>query len=241
MEKEIAVAIHDFQSQKWMLDKKAFELNQRLLQQRLSNEEKLEILIQKDLLRTQKDYLSSILEEEINKIRYTKGLQVIKSLYEKVLALDHHFASVQTFSEINKVSNPNEYPEFAQVKEKLNAKKNSKLSLNLTNLLSSNLYTSITQTMLNLFGADISVKEKENELANIECIMDFTLRMHQDLNTIYFETQYLRANNESIKRDIETLFRDCTKPIAYYTPLNDCRANDDWGSVGQKLKDYMIT
>lgn len=211
----------------------------QLLKPNLTTDEKVELLIAKDALQTELKILSDVLKEDINKIRYTKGLQVIKSLYEKVLALDHHFASVQTFSEINKVSNPNQYPEFAKVKEKLKAKKNSKFSLDLTNLLSNNLYTSVTQTMLTLFGSDLSSKEKENELETIECIMDFTLRMHQDLNTIYFETQYLRAGNESIKKDIENLFGDYTKPIGYLTELGVCRAKDDWSTVGQKLKEYM--
>lgn len=37
-------------------------------------------------------------------MKYLKGLQIIRIMYEKVLSLDHHFASVRTLSEISKLS-----------------------------------------------------------------------------------------------------------------------------------------
>ncbi len=81
--------------------------------------------------------------------------------------------------------------------------------------------------------------EKEKELTNVECILDFTLRMQNDLNTIYFETSFLQASNAKIKEDIETLFKDYTKPIGYTETLEKCRSNDDWEAVMQKMDIYI--
>lgn len=205
----------------------------------LGAQEKIDLLVAKEQLTLKRKNLNDELEADLGKVRYLKGMSVIKSLYEKVLALDHHFASVQTFSEINKVSNPNHYPEFTEVKDLIQSKKNNKLSLSLTNILGNNIYASVTQTFLNLFGANLSDKEKESELKNVECILDFTLRMHNDLNTIYFETQFLRTSNDAIKEDIEHLFKDYTKPIGYFTSLAECRANDDWDTVRAQLAQYL--
>ncbi len=205
----------------------------------LTTDQKLSLLLQKEHLIEEKTEAIGTLKDDLSKIRYIKGVSVIKSLYEKVLALDHHFASVYTFSEINKISNPNHYPEFDKLKDHLKSKKSKSFSFNLSGILGENVYTSVMQTFLNLFTSDISGSNKEEELSKVECILDFTLRMHNDLNTIYFETQFLRASNDDIKTDIEHLFQDYTKPIHYLTDLKTCRLNDDWGEVNSKLNTYL--
>ena len=82
------------------------EVNTKLIQNK-STEEKLELLILKDKLKETYCKIQIDNTSDISKIRYIKGLQIIKILYEKVLGLDHHFASVRTFSEISKMANPN--------------------------------------------------------------------------------------------------------------------------------------
>jgi hypothetical protein len=69
--------------------------------------------------------------------------------------------------------------------------------------------------------------------------MDFTLRMNNDLNTIYFETSFLQKSNDKVMEDLERLFKDYTKPIKYYTSLKECRANDDWDLVKEKLDVFI--
>jgi len=203
------------------------------------SDEKINFLIQKDIL---KDEITLLKKEEIkdlSKIRYLKGLQIIRLLYEKVLSLDHHFASVRTFSEINKMSNPNQYPEYEKLKELVKSRKDKKNGIDLTTLLGTNTIVSVVQTFSNMMVSSLSKDEKEKELTNIECILDFTLRMQNDLNTIYFETAYLQKSNEKMRLDIETLFKDYTKPIAYASTLENCRTNDDWENVKQKTNDYL--
>lgn len=211
----------------------------RLLTTTINVEEKVELLIEKDKIITEIRNIQNENNNEISKIRYLKGLQIIKILYEKVLSLDHHFASVRTLNEINKISNPNQYPEYSKLKEVVSAKKDKKFAVDLTGVLGTNSIVSLVQTFTNMIGSSLTKEEKEKELANVECILDFTLRMQNDLNTIYFETAFLQTSNNKIKEDIETLFRDYTKPIGYMPSLETCRTSDDWETITQKMEEYL--
>lgn len=204
-----------------------------------STEEKVNLLIAKDHIRDEIVKLSNDNSADVSRIRYIKGLQIIKILYEKILSLDHHFASVRTLSEINKISNPNQYPEYSKLKDVLAARKDKKSSLDLTALLGTNTIVSIVQTLTNMVGSSLTKEEKDKELASIECILDFTLRMQNDLNTIYFETAFLQTSNDKMKEDIEILFRDYTKAINYSSSLQVCRSNDDWEAVRLKMDEYI--
>lgn len=177
---------------------------------------------------------------EVSKIRYIKGLQIMKILYEKTLALDHHFASLNTFNEINNISNPNHYPEFEKFKTLLQRQRDKKSGFRLSTLLGENIYTSIIHSFISMFGNhQIDMVEKEKQLSRIDCILDFTLRMHGDLNTIYFETQFLQKSNDAIMDELQQLFVDYTKPIQYHNSLKICRDTDDWDRVRENLSTYL--
>lgn len=201
----------------------------------------VQLLINQNKLKTEQTKLWQQYENDITKSRYLKGIEIIRILYDKVLSLDHHFSAVRTFSEINKITNPNTYPEFANIKDVLK-KTDKKPMLNLNGILGNNIYVSVIQTLTGLFSNgnnSLSKEEKEKELSNIECILDFTLRMNTDLNTIYFETSYLQSTNAQIKEEIERMFKDYSKPIGYIANLEDCRNNDDWDDLKQKLESYL--
>jgi len=213
-------------------------INQKL-RENIAIEEKVELLILKDELKEKIRLLKEDEVKDLSKIRYLKGVQIIKTLYEKVLSLDHHFASVRTFSEINKMANPNQYPEFEKVKELVKSKKDKKQGFDLTSVLGTNTIVSVVNTFSNMLVSGLTKEEKETELKNIECIIDFTLRMQGDLNTIYFETAYLQKSNEKIKEDIEQLFKDYTSPIGFTETLENCRKNDNWNTIYQKTNEYL--
>ena len=215
-------------------------INQSLLVA-VTADEKINLLLQKDALKDNLAQLQFDNVTDISKIRYIKGLQIIKILYEKVLSLDHHFASVRTFSEISKMANPNQYPEFEKIKNLVKERKDKKQGYDLTSVLGTNTLVSVINTFSNMMVSNLSKEDKEKEIAKVECIIDFTLRMQNDLNTIYFETAYLQASNESIKQDIETLFKDYTKSLNYIVQLSECRKNDDWDNVTSKLETYLGT
>jgi len=238
MVKEINASKKYFQQQKSRLYQQ-INITNKQLNKAVQIEQKVNLLIKKDQLRQQLFKLANSERANIQKIRYLKGLSIIKLLYEKVLSLDHHFSSLVTFNEINKISNPNNYPEFEKVKDLIKQKTDKKKRFKLTNLLGQNMYTSTIDMFVGLFYSNASPQEKEAELENIQCILDFTLRMNNDLKTIYFETSFLQKSNEKIKSDIERLFVDYTKPIGYHTSLKKCRVNDDWGTVRDKLNSYL--
>lgn len=196
------------------------------------------LLYTKDSLLEEQLTLHQFEQNDISKVRYRKGLQIIKILYEKVLGLDHHFAAVRTFNEISNLSNPNHYPEFTRLKEALQ-QSDKKKGFDLTAILEKNIYTSIFSSLIKIFNAPRDREEKTTDLKNIECIVDFTLQMHQDLKTIFYETAFLQQSNESIKMSIEQLFKEYTKPIRYESTLSDCRGNDDWDRVEDLLDVYM--
>lgn len=224
-----------------LIDDKQCELERinKALAVAYSTEQKVDLLVEKDKVNTEIKKLIGESSGEISKIRYLKGLQIIKILYEKVLGLDHHFASVRTLNEINKISNPNQYPEYEKLKELVAAKKDKKTSFDLTSVLGSNTIVSLVQTFTTMIGSSLTKDEKEKELANVDCILDFTLRMQNDLNTIYFETAFLQKSNDKMKTDIELLFKDYTKPIGYDATLEKCRSTDDWETITQKMEDYL--
>jgi hypothetical protein len=217
-------------------DLKVIKLN---LANSLYMEEKVNLLILKNQVEDEIHHLKLSNVNDVSKIRYLKGLQIIKILYEKVLSLDHHFASVRTFSEISKIANPNQYPEYEKLKEVLANKRDKKTAFELTTLLGTNTIVSVIQTLTSMVSSSLSREEKEKELAKVECILDFTLRMQNDLNTIYFETAFLQTSNDKIKHDIEILFKEYTKPIGYSATLENCRTNDDWEDITQKMEDYL--
>ncbi|MFC7357270.1 hypothetical protein ACFQO1_06200 [Jejudonia soesokkakensis] len=215
-------------------------ISNELLVKEATVEKKISLLIEKDLLKEQlqQNKISEI--NDISKIRYLKGLQIIKILYGKTLALDHHFATVSTLNEINKISNPNNYQEFSNIKEFIAKKSEKKQGFDLSEILGTNIYTSIIHSFVSLFTNSAATKqEKDSSIRNIECILDFTLRMHNDLNTIYFETVFLKKSNENMMQEIEKLFTDYTKPIDYKKSLKDCRDMDDWDAVRDQLNSYL--
>lgn len=209
------------------------------LKEAVSTEQKVNLLVEKDQIKLEILGLKADSSSEISKVRYLKGLQIIKILYEKVLSLDHHFASVRTLNEINKISNPNQYPEYEKLKDLISSKKDRKTGFDLTSVLGTNTIVSVVQTFTSMLSSTLTKDEKEKELAGVECILDFTLRMQNDLNTIYFETAFLQTSNSKMKSDIELLFRDYTKPIGYAANLESCRGSDDWETVGSKMDDYL--
>ncbi|MEZ4920687.1 MAG: hypothetical protein R2792_16420 [Saprospiraceae bacterium] len=173
---------------------------------------------------------------QLLRLRYTKGLEIIKLLYEKVLSLDHHFSSIQTFQQVNAMANPNSYPAFQQNRTLMEERMKKKGgNLELPAILKSNPYLSATFSIASIFFSDADNNQKEKDLDQISCILDFTVRMNNDLNLIYYETEYLRQNNETLKEDCLDLFAEYTKPIGYFVPLDQCRKEDDWDAVSDAI------
>ncbi|MEO1262582.1 MAG: hypothetical protein AAFZ15_27495 [Bacteroidota bacterium] len=171
------------------------------------------------------------------KIRYKNGIDLIRLMYEKILGLDHHFTGLHTYQHINVLSNPHSYPSFQKTQEIIKKNKNKKYNMRLPNLLQSNPFISATYTMVSVLMGENSSKEKEKDMEEVACILDFTVRMNADLNVIRNETEYLKNANQGLKEDCEKLFQEYTKPVGYLVRLEDTRTNDDWGVLSNKLED----
>lgn len=174
---------------------------------------------------------TAMFQIQLLRTRYLKGMELIKLIYEKVLSLDHHFTTVQTLQQISSLSNPNAYPEFQENRKLINERLKKKDMAKMPLLLQKNPYLSATYSLVSTLFSDGEAGQKEKDLEQIACILDFTVRMNTDLNTIYYETAFLKQHNLSLKENCLSLFADYTKPIGYFVTLERCRKEDDWESI----------
>lgn len=195
-------------------------------------EEKLELL----------DALSRVENAEtleILKVRYGKGIDLIKVMYEKILGLDHHFSSMQTYQNVAVLSNPNTFPAFKNIQGILKEKSSSKLGFSFPGIWESNAFLTATFSIVSSLLGKGKSEEKSAELNKISCVLDFTLRMHGDLNIVRHETEFLKKANQALKEECEALFKEYTLFLDYLVPLADCRKNDDWEQLQEQLLEFM--
>lgn len=185
-----------------------------------------------------------LLEEQSDvsmlKIRYRKGVDLIRVMYEKILGLDHHFTGLHTYQNISTLSNPNAYPEFEKTKEMIDKNKNKRYSLKLPALLETNPLVSGTFMLVGLLLGEGNQEVKEEEASKIACILDFTVRMNADLGIINNETEFLKNANQTLLEDCQRLFMDYGKAVGYHVSIEECRNTDDWETLFGKL-DEKIT
>ena len=178
-------------------------------------------------------------ELDLTRLRYKKGLELIRLLYEKILALDHHFSSIQVQQQIAAISNPNNYPAFREAGQHLLKSQKKDHALALPAILQSNPYLSTTFSLISsVLSSDQQGKREEN-LSEISCILDFTARMHSELSTIYYETEFLKQSNTDLRTACASLFSEYMKVIGYTISLEECRRTDDWEVVYDSIEDLF--
>jgi len=167
--------------------------------------------------------------------RFIKGIEILKMIYEKILSLDHHFSTITAFQEISAMSNPNSFPEFVKLKEQLKERTRARHKIQLPELLDNNSLFSMGYTLMYSFFGTGNKKERREEIEDISCLLDFTLSMHADLKIIYYETDYLRIQNDNLKSECLVLFDNYLKPVEYKYGLEHCRSNDEWDNIASSL------
>ena len=202
--------------------------------------EKLQLFLERLQLREDLERIDKDLQLELARTRYRKGLELIKIMYEKILDLDHHFHSIQTYQNVIQLSNPNSYPEFQKSKGLIENRLKKKEALQLPGLLQSNPYLSATFSLVASFFGNAPAAQKEAELEKISCILDFTVQMNSDLSLIYYETEYLKEGNTSLRDHCNQLFKEYTKMIGYKVDLPECRKEDDWESIYERLDAFIL-
>lgn len=188
-----------------------------------------------------------LLEEEHDlkmlKLRYRKSIEIVKMLYEKVLSMDHHFTSLKAQQSVMNLSNPHNYPEFKETKTMIDEKMKKKFNFQMPALFQTNPYLSAAFTVVGMVTSmgdnSATSTEKKETMQKASCILDFTVRMHNDLNVIYYETGYLRDANLTMKKECELLFSECARQVGYTIPLISCRDSDDWERLYTMLDTYV--
>jgi hypothetical protein len=203
-------------------------------------EQTVALLLQKTKLEQELKLMAEVYDVNLTKLRYQKGLELIRLLYEKILGLDHHFSSLQTYQNIMSLSNPNSYPEFQQIQELLEQRLKKENAVKMPSLFSSNPYLSTTFSLVASLIGDGRKEDKEQDLEQVSCILDFTVRMNSELATIYYETEYLKEGNNSLKKECIQLFDDYVQVINYFTALDKCRKEDDWETVYEYLDKFVV-
>lgn len=173
------------------------------------------------------------------KIKFKQSIELIKLLYEKILDLDHHFSSMDISQTVTKLSNPHAYPEFQELLKAIKEKQRQRQQVDMPSVLESNLYVSATVTLVKVLFSNRHKGLDKKEIEKIACILDFTVRMDKELNTIYYETEYLKNLNLKLKKECELVFKECMKVIGYRYSLPYCRDSDDWEKVFELLEKYI--
>ncbi len=178
-------------------------------------------------------------EIKLLKLRYRKSIEIVKMLYEKVLSMDHHLSSLKAQQGLSNLSNPHNYPEFKEAKGTIEDRMKKKFNFQMPALFQTNPFLSAAFSIVGLAVGGGEDKEKKENIDKIACVLDFTVRMHNDLNIIYYETGYLRDANLTLKKECEALFSDCARQVGYTIPLVSCRDGDDWERLYSMLDNYV--
>lgn len=180
-------------------------------------------------------------EEEIKLlgVRFERGIELVRLLYEKILSLDHHFSGMRTYQNVLVLSNPHQYPGFEEAKARLEESLKRKNAIQLPGILHTNPFFSATFSMVTALLGEGEASRKQSEFEQISCILDFTVRMNADLGIIQHETEYLRNANQQLRNACEVLFEDYVKTIGYHVSLEKCRQQDDWERVRMDLDTYL--
>lgn len=174
-------------------------------------------------------------ELEFSRRRYLKGLDMLRQLHEKILALDHHFYAMQTGQRVLELGNPNAFPEFQKHWEQLTQSLTRRQDLPAS--LRENPYA---LTSLGLMGAYQGRSTQPEALEALACILDFTVQLQTDLRLIHVENELLCRDIQQLRRQCAQLFADYVRPLEYSGDLDQCRRQDEWEQLRIRLDDYFI-
>ena len=168
--------------------------------------------------------------------RYSKGLEIIRSMYEKTLELDHHFSSLDNFGDITELANPTAYPEYEALRAQVDRRLRQRDRMEIPMRLQANPYIGGVFTLLSSVLGEGDPGEKHEELERLSCILDFTVRLRSDVNLIHYETEFLRRGNEELNRQLIELYENYAATVGYRVPLPQCRDNDDWHVIHESTR-----
>ncbi len=176
---------------------------------------------------------------EIRRGRYQDGIDIVKTLYEKLLDLDHHYASQSMTQEIETISNPLSYAEFNANLENIKNSIKSKKSVDLPQSLEHNPFISLGYTLISSLFGNSSTKERTETISRVSCILDMTIQLHSDLKLIYHETEVMKNSCSALLLECEKLFSQIVSTVDFDQDIKECRKNDGWEELQYKLDEYF--
>jgi hypothetical protein len=239
MEEAAITSFTDKEKERCKTELSAVKQQLRRISLKDGTENTLKLLLEKERLEEEIEIINDEAQIKKSKLRYKKGIELTRLLYEKILGLDHHFSSSQTTSDITKLSNPHNFPEFVRAENDLKLKIQKQTGVALPKVLDENSVAAASFLFTGMLMSEGDPKQKISALEAVACILDFTLRMSNGLNLIYYETEYLKQSNQGLKKECLELFNEYAKVVGYLTPLDKCREMDDWEALYFKLDDYI--
>ncbi len=167
--------------------------------------------------------------------RYRKGIELIRFLYEKSLALEYHFSALRLNERVEELSNPMNFPEFRESLRALIPVKNKHLPEVPAVLLESpegGVFYFVLSAMLSKGEVEV----RQQELNRRACLLRLLIEMQIGLKSIYYENHLLYLRTTELRQRCERLFADYTQVVGYGKSLPDCRTEDDWDALDGLIK-----
>lgn len=167
--------------------------------------------------------------------KYKAGVLIIKDIIESLKALKSQYEAVKFNNSYQELTNPNKYAEYNQnlefLKKKLVKKGLTLPDLNLGNSILNSVYA-ITR------GIVSDQKDKDKNIEQLYCILDFTSSASQELTIIKYDLKYLEFSIDKMLLDYENLFKSYTSLVGYQNDFATYK-NDPNENLQEKIKEYF--
>ncbi|MBK8491195.1 MAG: hypothetical protein IPL49_09990 [Saprospirales bacterium] len=171
-------------------------------------------------------------ELALSQMRFKKGLELIRLLYEKILSLDHHFSAMHTDQLVQALCTPGSYEGFREFMHASSRRPMPAFVFENPHL-AAGFFLAEVHAQPGPTGMDAEAREQ------LFCLLDFALDINADLHLIYYETAYLIQSNSQLQQECLELFEDYTQVIGYTKTLDQCRNTDDWEAVFLALEQHI--
>jgi hypothetical protein len=167
--------------------------------------------------------------------KYKAGVLIIKDIIESLKALKSQYVAVKFNTSYQELTNPNKYAEYSQnldfLKKKLVKKGLTLPDLNLGNSVLNSVYA-ITR------GIVSGQKDKDENISQLYCILDFTSSASQELTIIKYDLKYLEFAIDKMLEDYENLFKSYTTLVGYKNDFTTYKTDQN-ENLEEKIKEYF--
>jgi hypothetical protein len=176
----------------------------------LSN--RIEALEKKQEIIDKKNEDEFIKEIELTQLRYEGGLLVIKDIMILLDALESQYSTLDFQQSYNDLSNPNQYPEYAQNIDFLK-KKLVKSGLTLPEINLGNPVLNVAYTITRSIVSD--QPDKNGKISELVCILDFSSQASQNLIIVKNDLKYLQFTLNKMIINYEEIFKNYSSIVGY--------------------------